>query len=327
MRAIVIEKYGEADVLAIRQRPDPEPRPGEVVVAVKAFGLNRAEIYMRKGAWGDVAEISGIECVGIVAADPSGRLKSGQKVAALMGGMGRNIDGSYAEFTRVPAANVVPLETGLSWADLAAIPESYATAWTCLTDNLALAAGQTVVIRGGTSALGQAAINIAAEAGARVLATTRNPERAAALDALGAREVLIEGGGLLAPRLRERHPAGSDGVLDLLGNSTILDSLAMLRRGGRACLAGFLAGGAPLAGFDPLFQVPSGRQLSVFASAFTYGGREYPLSEIPLQTIVERVEAGIYKAKPAQVFSFEEIRDAHRLMEANAANGKIVVVV
>ncbi|HEY6336199.1 MAG TPA: zinc-binding dehydrogenase [Alphaproteobacteria bacterium] len=323
MRAIVIQRYGSPDVLAVQERPAPAPKPGHVLIEVKAFGLNHAEIYFRKGAWGDVAEISGIECVGVVKADPDGRFATGQKVAALVGGMGRSINGSYAEMTCVPATNVVPLRTDLPWDELAAIPASYATAWTCLYGNLALRAGQIIVIRGATSAFGQAAVNIAAHAGARAIATTRNSTRAAMLAALGAEDVFIESPELSA-RVRERYDQGVDAVLDIVGNTTILDSLAMLRRDGRACLAGFLGGGGPLA-IEPVFQIPSGRHLSVFASALVTGGAEYPLSEIPFQTFVDRVADGSYRAKPARVFRFEEIREAHRLMESNQAGGKIVV--
>jgi NADPH2:quinone reductase len=325
MRAIVIKEFGGPEVLAFEDRPAPEPKPGQVVIEVKAFGLNHAEIYFRKGAWGEVAEISGIECVGRVHADPDRRFAPGQRVMALVGGMGRSINGSYAQLVRVPASNVVAVDTDLPWEELAAIPESYATAWTSLHGNLALAAGQIIVIRGATSALGQAAVNIATHAGARVIATTRNPRRAPMLEGLGAAEVLLESPEL-AKRIRAGHPHGIDAVLDIVGNSTVLDSLAMLRRGGRACLVGFLGGGGPLA-LEPVFQMPSGRHLSVFASALVTGTPEFPLSEIPFQAIVDRVADGTYKAKPARVFRFEDIQAAHRLMESNEAGGKIVVCV
>jgi NADPH2:quinone reductase len=324
MRAIVIDQYGGPEQLVLREVPKPEPLPGHVLIEVEAFGLNHAEIYFRQGVWGDVAKVSGIECVGRVKADPDGRLAAGQTVAALMGGMGRIIDGSYAEFTRVPASNVVALDTRLPWEDLAAIPESYATAWTCLDRNLALKPGQSVLIRGATSALGQAAVNIAAHAGAHVIATTRNPDRFASLQALDAHETLI-GAAALAEQVRARHPRGIDAVLDLVGNSTLLDSLAAVRPDGRVCMAGFLGGGAPIAAFDPLMHMPSGVHLSFFASAFTLGNADYPLADIPLQAIVDRAASSAYKAKPARVFRFDEIQDAHRLMEANGANGKIVV--
>ena len=323
MRAIVIKRFGDPDVLSIEERPDPQPQAGRVLIEVKAFGVNHAETEMREGKWPESTEISGIECVGLVKADPDRRFAPGQKVVAFMGGMGRNINGSYAELTSVPASNVLRVTTELPWEELAAVPESYATAWTALFGNLDLKAGQTIVIRGATSALGQAAVNIAAHAGARVIATTRNPKRAETLEALGAKEVVLESPDL-PQRVRERHPQGVDAVLELVGSSTVVGSLTMVRRGGRLCLAGFLGGLDPIPTFMPMFQLPSGVQFSFFGS-FVFGAPEFPVSEIPMQTIVERVEAGVYKAKPARVFRFEEIREAHRLMEAGAANGKIVV--
>jgi NADPH2:quinone reductase len=143
------------------------------------------------------------------------------------------------------------------------------------------------------------------------------------LQVLGATEVVPESPDL-AERMRERHPQGIDAVLDIVGNSTVLESLAMTRRGGRVCLVGFLGGGGPLA-LEPVFQMPSGRHLSVFASALVTGTPEFPLADIPFQAIVDRVADGTYKAKPARVFRFEDIREAHRLMESSAAGGKIVV--
>jgi NADPH2:quinone reductase len=323
MRAIVFHEYGGPERLEIEERPAPEPRPRTVVIAVRAFGLNRAETYMRSGKWGEVARVSGIECVGEVVADPSGRLARGQKAAALMGGMGRTIDGSYAELTRVPASNVVPLATTLPWSELAAIPESYATAWTCLHRNLALARGEVLLIRGATSALGQAALNIAAAHGAVVIATTRRAERIAELERLGAKSVLLDAPDL-SRALRERYPDGIDAVLDLVGNRTILDSLRALRRDGRACLAGFLGGGEPMAAFNPIADMASGVHFSFFGS-FVFGTPGFPLDDVPLQEIVERVQSGAYQAKPARVFRFDEIREAHCLIEANEANGKLVV--
>lgn len=323
MRAIVRQQFGGPEQLVIQEVPAPEPLAGHVVIQVKAFGINHAETYMRKGDWGDVAKISGIECVGEVKSDGDGKLPPGQKVAAIMGGLGRTINGSYAEFTRVPSSNVAPINTELPWEDLASIPEVYATAWSSLFGNLGLGAGQKLLIRGATSALGQAALNIAAHAGAEVIATTRNRERLPKLESLGAKRVELEGADL-SRRVREFYPGGIDAVLELVGNSTLVDSLTTLRRGGRLALAGFLGGLAPIASFNPIMQVPSGVHFSFFGS-FVYGTPEFPLSEVPLQTIVDRAAAGAYKAKPARVLRFEQIQEAHRLMESNQANGKIVV--
>ena len=116
-----------------------------------------------------------------------------------------------------------------------------------------------------------------------------------------------------------------DAVLDLVGNSTIMDSLDMLRRGGRACLAGWLGGLAPIADFNPLLQMASGVYLTFFGS-FVFGTPGFPLSDVPLQEIAHQVAEGRLKAKPSRIFRFEEIREAHRVMEANEAGGKMVVV-
>lgn len=264
MRAIVIKQYGGPEVLAIEERPDPECKPGEVLIQVKAFGINHAEIYFRKGVWGNVAEISGIECVGIVKHDPEGRFHAGQTVLAMVGGMGRSINGSYAELVSVPATNVVAVATDLAWEDLAAIPESYATAWTSVVGILQVAHGQALVVRGATSALGQAAVNVAAHLGNEVIATTRNSSRKAFLQGIGAKQVLLESSDL-AKKVRALHPEGVDTLLDIVGNTTVLDLLAMLRRNGRVCVVGFLGGGGPLT-LEPVFQIPSGRTLTVFAS-------------------------------------------------------------
>src|SRR5262249_34282211 len=203
-----------------------------------------AEMHMRRGEWAEAAQVIGIECVGLVHSCPGGEFPIGAKVAALMGGLGRTINGSYAEYTRVRASNVALIESDLPWAELAAIPEIFATAWTCLFRNLEIVRGQTLVIRGAASSFGQAALNMAVDVGVRVIATTRSRARVTLLEQLGAARVDTEG-----PELSQRIAEAKqlDAVLDLVGNSTILDSLAMLRRGGRACLAGGLGGLAPIA--------------------------------------------------------------------------------
>ncbi|MBF8184366.1 zinc-binding dehydrogenase [Nonomuraea sp. K274] len=322
MRAIVIERFGGPECLVYRDLPKPEPEVGQVVIEVKAFGLNHAEMHMRRGEWAEAAPVSGIECVGLVHACPGGEFPLGAKVAALMGGLGRTINGSYAEYTRAPASNVALIESGLPWADLAAIPETYATAWTCLFRNLEIAPGQTLLIRGATSSFGQAAINLAVDAGVRVIGTTRDRDRFALLEDLGAERGELEGPDL---HLRIAEAKQLDAVLDLVGNSTILDSLAILRRGGRACLAGWLGGLDPIPDFNPLSQMASGVHLTFFAS-FVFGTPGFPLSDVPLQAIADKVAAGRLRGKPSRVFAFEEIREAHRVMEAGEAGGKMVVV-
>ncbi len=323
MQAIILTGFGGLDRLQYAELPKPLPKHGEVVIEVRGFGLNHAETHMRRGEWAEAAEVSGIECVGIVDSCPGGEFPAGAKVAALMGGLGRTINGSYAEYTRVRAANVALIESDLPWSQLAALPETYATAWTCLFRNLKLSAGQTVVIRGATSSFGQAAVKMAVSAGARVIATARSRERFAMLTQLGAARVELESP-TLAHEIEEAKQI--DAVLDLVGNSTILDSLDMLRRDGTACLAGWLGGLEPLGDFNPLLRMPSGVNWSFFGS-FNFGDPGFPLSDVPLQDIAAQVAAGQLEAAPSRVFSFDEIHEAHRTMEAGGSGGKMVVII
>jgi NADPH:quinone reductase len=322
VRAIVLEKFGGPDSLVYRDIPEPEPKPGHVVIQIKAFGINHAEMHMRRGEWAEAAPVSGIECVGIVKSCPGGEFPVGAKVAALMGGLGRTINGSYAEYTSAPVSNVALIEADLPWAELAAIPETFATAWTCLFRNLEIKAGQLLVIRGATASFGQAALKMAVNAGVRVIATSRNRDRFAMLEKLGAERCEIE-----RRDLSQHIPEAKriDAVLDLVGNSVMLDSLAMLRRGGRSCLAGFLGGLAPVSDFNPLLQMASGVYLTFFGS-FVFGTPGFPLSDVPLQQIAADAAAGRLDVKPVRVFRFDQIHDAHRVMEANEARGKLVVV-
>jgi NADPH:quinone reductase-like Zn-dependent oxidoreductase len=323
MRATVITEHGGPEVLQIQDVPDPVPNDREVLIRVEAFGINHAETHMRKGEWPEATPISGIEAVGTVVSDPSGQLVDGTKVLTIMGGLGRFRNGSYAEYTVADGSNVAAIETSLGWTELAAIPESYATAWIALTDNLELKSGQSLLVRGATSALGQAAANVARDRGARVIATTRREDRTDLLRSLGAAAVVIEDGDI-ASKVRAIVPAGADAVLDLVGNSVLRDSLKCVRARGRVCQAGFLGGLGPVEDFLPVFDLPSGVQLSFFGS-FEIGGDAYPLSLVPFQDIVDKVQAGVYHAAPSRVFAFEEIADAHRMMEAGQAAGKLVV--
>jgi NADPH:quinone reductase-like Zn-dependent oxidoreductase len=157
-----------------------------------------------------------------------------------------------------------------------------------------------------------------------VIATTRRQERGPRLRDLGASEVLIDDGDIAA-QVRAARPGGADCLLDLVGNAALRDSLRSVRVRGRVCQLGFLGGLAPVAEFNPLADMPSGVQLSTFASAFVLGGEDYPLDRVPLQDLVAKAEQGAFAAKPARVFAFGDIAEAHRLMEAGQADGKLVV--
>ena len=168
-------------------------------------------------------------------------------------------------------------------------------------------------------------MNVAAEGGATVIATTRSAERAELLRTLGAASVLIDDGALAG----QVHGLGLtvDGVFDLVGNSVLRDSVRIVRPGGRVCQLGFLGGLEPVAGFDPIADLPTGVQFSFYGSAFVLGTEGFPLTDIPLQEMISKAESGRYQAKPVKVFGFAEIVAAHRAMERGLAGGKMVAAV
>src|SRR3954451_20353975 len=204
MRAVVLDAPGPPEALRIRELPVPQPRPGWVLIQVKAFGINRSELHTRLGLAQGVAfpRVLGIEATGVVVAAPGGEFEEGQQVAAMMGGMGRTFDGGYAEFTNVPAAQVIPFSSELDWATLGAIPEMLQTAHGSLTVGLDAQPGQTLLIRGGTSSVGMATAVLAHLQGLIVLATPRHPDRADALTAVGVDHAVLDDGDV-ATRVRD----------------------------------------------------------------------------------------------------------------------------
>ncbi|MFN7101644.1 MAG: alcohol dehydrogenase catalytic domain-containing protein [Pseudorhizobium sp.] len=160
MTAVVIREPGGPEVLRVEQWPVPVPRPGWVRIAVKAFGLNRSELFTRLGHSPSVTfpRVLGIEAVGVVDDAPGGEFQKGDTVATVMGGMGRQFDRGYAEFTCVPAAQVRKVETTLPWNVLGALPEMMQTAWGALFSSLNLRSHDRLLVRGGTTSVGMAAI-------------------------------------------------------------------------------------------------------------------------------------------------------------------------
>jgi NADPH:quinone reductase len=324
MKAIVVEHGGAPDVLQIRTLPRPQPRPGWVLIQVKAFGLNRSEMFTRQGHSPSVTfpRVLGIECVGIIEAAPETNLAVGQTVAAVMGGMGRAYDGGYAEYTLVPASQVIPLQTTLPWELLAAIPETYLTAWGSLFDAMEMQTGQSLFVRGGTSSVGMAAIVLAKDKGLQVLASTRNEAKADALRENGADEVVIDTG-QIADVVKRRVPGGVNGLLELIGTVTLLDSLQAVAPKGIVCFTGLLGNAWVMHEFEPMAAIPSTVKLTHYSTETVTAAN----STRALQQIVDGVAAGRYRVSIDQVFHFHEIVEAHRYMEENRAKGKLVVVV
>jgi len=322
MRAVVLTAPGPVENLELRELPLPEPRPGWVRIAVRAFGVNRSELHLRLGlAAGDLRFplVPGIEAVGVVDADPDGVLAPGTQVAAMMGGMGRAFDGGYAEYTVVPRTQVVPFESALPWPVLGAVPETLQTAYGSLTVGLDLRPGQTLLIRGGTSALGYATAALARDLGATVLATTRQPDRLATLAAHGVDHPLLDDGDVAA-QVRRILPDGADAALELVGTPTLPDTLRSTRVHGTVCFAGMLSDRWIVRDFYPIGYLPTGVRLTA------YSGDAGNLPAPVLQRYLDAIAAGTLSLGPSQVYPLERIRDAHRDVEANAVTGKPVVL-
>lgn len=320
MRAVVLTGPGPVENLEFRSVPVPEPGPGRVLIEVKAFGLNRSELHTRLGLAEGVTfpRVPGIEATGVVAAAPGGEFASGQQVVAMMGGMGRAFDGGYAQYTTVPAAQVLPFTSDLPWARIAALPETLQTAYGSLTTGLDLQKGQTLLVRGGTSSVGAAAVALAKRAGATVLATTRRADRLAALAALGVDHPLVDDGDL-ARQVRAIVPDGVDAALELVGAPTLPDTLRAVRVHGTVCFSGILSNSWTIPDFYPIGVIPNGVRLTA------YGGDASDLPAAVLQDLLDGLADGTFGLAGPTVYAFDDIRRAHDDMEHDRVVGKIVV--
>jgi NADPH:quinone reductase-like Zn-dependent oxidoreductase len=321
MRAVVLDGPGPPEALHIRELPVPEPREGWVLIRVRAFGLNRSELHTRLGLASGVTfpRVPGIEATGEVVAAPGGEFAEGRQVAAMMGGMGRTFDGGYAEYTCVPATQVVPFRSALDWATLGAVPEMLQTAHGSLTVGLDARAGQTLLIRGGTSSVGMAAAALAKHRGLTVLSTTRRPERAAAMQAIGVDHVLVDDGDVAA-QARAIVPGGVDGAIELVGTPTLPDTLLATAVHGTVCFTGMLSNEWTVRDFYPIDYLPAGVRLTA------YGGDASDLPADVLQDYLDAVAAGRMAVPIDRTYALDEIVQAHADMEHGRATGKLVVV-
>lgn len=322
MKAVVLEKTCTAKELTVSNVPIPKVKPGWVLLKIKAFGVNRAELIMRSvegnAPYITLPRIPGIECVGEISDPSDSQFQKGQPVVALMGGMGRSFDGGYAEYALLPKKNVFAVETDMSWEELAAVPETYFTVYGSLFDCLQIKASDTLLIRGGTSAAGLVAIQLAKSIGCVVLSTTRKKEKLELLKNQGADYALVDNGTLLE-QVHSIYSEGVTKVLEFVGPATLKDSMQCLAHHGIICSTGALGKKGMLESFDPIKDIPNGIYLSSFFS-------NYPTQKT-IDDIFNHIKKYNLKPPIAKVFSIEDIASAHLLMESNEANGKIVVLV
>jgi NADPH:quinone reductase-like Zn-dependent oxidoreductase len=320
MKAVVLYKTCRPEELTISEIPVPDIKPGWVLIKVKAFGLNRSELMMREyegnASYIQLPRVPGIECAGEIADQSDSRFKKGQQVVALMGGMGRSFDGSYAEYTLVPSKNVFSVDNYFEWEELGAIPETYYTAWGSVMDCLQLGPHDTLLVRGGTSSTGLAAIQLAKSIGTTVLTSTRSEVKRSFLLKQGADHVLIDNG-TLHDQVLSIYPNGVNKILELVGASTLIDSAGLLSHHGIVCVTGILGKKGTLDNFYPIKDLPSGVYLTGFSS-------NYPTQAV-INDIFKHLQKHKLKPLISKVFSLDEIGLAHELMGNNLANGKLIV--
>lgn len=315
MKAVVLNNVTKASDITLTDFPVPKIKSGWVLVKIKAFGLNHSEQILRlseiQANYIQKPIIPGIECVGEIVDASDSHFTIGQKVTALMGGMGRSFHGSYAEYTLLPVRNVFAIHSELPWEKLAAVPETYFTAWGSLFECLNLKPEDTLLIRGGTCALGYAAIQIAKAIGCKVIATTHKKEKLSFLHE--ADEAILDTGRLAGTR------SNITKVLELIGPKTLYDTLQCVEKGGIVCNTGILGGVYVLNNFDPIKFIPNGVYLSSFFS-------NYPTQEI-LNYIYSFLAEHKLIPYVGKVFPFSEIAKACIAMDSGTVNGKIVVTI
>lgn len=327
MKAWVISREGGPEVLELRDVDLPDLRAGEVAIKVKAFGVNAAERYRRLGKMGPIegVVVPGIEAVGEVVADPSGRLAPGAAVATIMGGLQFDRFGSYAEQVNVLAGNVFELPSSdLGWAQLAALPQSYITAWGAVDRSLRIGSQSSLLVRGAASALGLSATSLAAKViGANVIGIVRSEKDLDAVTRAGAAHVLVDTVDL-AGRIRELEPAGVDGVLDIVGGPESARLAELVRPFGKVTVVGLLAGPPVLENFSLIDDLAPAVSIGFFPSQLV-GSPALPIADAPLALVIDAIANGTVVSQLAATYGFEDVPRVHELLDGPRAPGKIVV--
>lgn len=316
MNAVVIYQAGGPEQLKYEDVPTPEVKRGWSLVKIKGFGINHSEIFTRKGLSLTVKfpRILGIECVGIIdkTSDPK-RLSVGQKVISIMGEMGRAFDGSYAEYALLPNKQLYPIKTDLDWATLAALPETYYTAFGSLL-NLKIQETDTVLVRGGTSGVSIAFTKLlkAKYPKLYLAGTSRNLAKEKQMLIAGYDEVIIDQDGKLQTNKKFNK------ILELIGPKTEKDSFKHTKEEGIVCSTGQLGNQWYLKNFDPIIDIAPNAYLTSFYSN--------NVDQKKIEQMLDSVKKYHVNAKPEKIFDLAHVADAHRYLESKHSFGKVVVV-
>jgi NADPH:quinone reductase len=325
MLAVVIREPGGPDVLELREVPDPEPGPEDILVRVRAAGVNRADLLQRRGGYpapaGWPQAVPGLEYAGDVAAVGARvtRWREGDRVMGLVGG------GGCAELLRVHEREALPMLPPLGYAEAAAVPEAFTTAHDALATRLRLAAGERLLIHAVASGVGTAALQLAAAMGATVIGTSRSAWKLSRCEALGLRHAVDASASAWPAAVRQLADGGVDAVLDLVGGDYLAGDLDVLRELGRIALVGLVAGRT--AGLD------LGMLLRKRATVIGTTLRYRPLEEKALAArAVERevlplIAEGRVRPVLDRVLDWDRVAEAHRLLEDGRVVGKVVLTI
>ena len=314
MKAVVVYEAGGVDKLVYQDVPKPQIKEEWSLIKVKGFGINRSEIFTRKGYSPTVKfpRILGIECVGIV--EQSEKFKTGTRIVSIMGEMGREFDGSYAEYVILPNEQIYPIESNLSWEVLAAIPETYYTTYGAFI-NLKIVKNDKILVRGASSATGIAFCNLVKSRfpNAKIYGSTQNILKREILLEIGFDEIFEDKGYVLQTEMK------FDKILELVGSRSIKDSIKHLNRFGIVCSAGQLGEQWFLEDFDPIMELKNDIYLTTFYSGI--------VDSLRLNEMLNFVNKYNVVASPSKIFRLNEIQEAHRYIESEKGFGKVVCLV
>ncbi|KXT78328.1 hypothetical protein STRDD11_02429 [Streptococcus sp. DD11] len=315
MKAIVIYEAGGPEKLLLEDRPIPQVREGWTLVKVRGFGINHSEIFTRQGLSPTVKfpRILGIECVGQVAETTRPDLQPGQKVVSIMGEMGRAYDGSYAEFVLLPNEQIYPVKTDLTWTELAAVPETYYTAFGSLK-NLQVQENDRILVRAATSGVGLAFARLvkARFPNAYIAGSVRSGSKQFLLQHQPYDDIIMDQNGRLETDEKFEK------ILELTGPATIKDSFAHIAEGGIICNTGQLGGQWYLENFDPIVEIKN----NSFLTSFYSGNVSQSLID-ELFAYIDRYEVNV---TPRRVFPLEQVPDAHAYIEGKTGFGKVIII-
>ena len=315
MKAVKIYQAGGPEQLIYQDVPTPDIKESWSLVKIKGFGINHSEIFTREGKSPSVQfpRILGIECVGEVAQSSTPALAVGQKVVSIMGEMGRAFDGSYAEYVLLPNEQIYPVYTDLDWTTLAAIPETYYTAFGSL-QQLRIAPQDRVLVRGAGSGVGVAFAQLLKAQFPHIVlhGSTRNPAKATRLQAVGFDGVITEADGKI------QTDQSYDKILELVGPATLRDSFSHINEHGIVCNTGQLGNIWYVNNFDPIIELKNNSYLTAF-----YSGN---VSQAKLDAMFDYIRQFNVKILIERVFTLEQVPEAHRFLQSADGFGKVVVV-